>query len=139
MAAGRFREDLYYRLIVFPIQVVPLRERKEDIPLLAKHFFELSVKEMHCVKLRLTRATVAALQAYNWPGNIRELRNVIQRAVIRTGRPPAVRFVGHRCRTGPDAIDAASRHQAWARVFTEVELQGRERANLLTVLERTGW
>ena len=82
VAAGRFREDLYYRLHVFPIQVAPLRERKDDIPLLAKHFVELSVKELRCPKPRLTRAGVAQLQNYDWPGNIRELRNVIERAVI---------------------------------------------------------
>ena len=81
-AAGRFREDLYYRLNVFPIQVAPLRERGEDIPLLAQHFINLSVKEMGCAKPRLTRAGIIQLQSYDWPGNIRELRNVIERAVI---------------------------------------------------------
>ena len=82
VAAGRFREDLYYRLHVFPIQVIPLRERKDDIPLLAKHFVELSVKDLKCAKPRLTRAGVVKLQSYDWPGNVRELRNVIERAVI---------------------------------------------------------
>src|SRR5258706_3439932 len=82
VAAGRFREDLYYRLNVFPIQVPTLRERPDDIPLLAKHFIELSVKILRCPKPRLTRAGVAKLQSYDWPGNIRELRNVIERAVI---------------------------------------------------------
>ena len=81
-AAGRFREDLYYRLSVFPIQVAPLRDRKEDIPPLAKHFIDLSVRELRSPKPRLTRAGVAKLQSYDWPGNIRELRNVIDRAVI---------------------------------------------------------
>ena len=82
VAAGRFREDLYYRLNVFPIQVPPLRERMEDVPLLAKHFVEASVKKLRCPKPRLTRADVAKLQGYDWPGNIRELQNVIERAVI---------------------------------------------------------
>src|SRR5512135_2391452 len=82
VAAGKFREDLYYRLNVFPIQVPPLRERMDDIPLLAKHFVELSTRELKCAKPRLTRAAVAKLQNYDWPGNIRELRNVIERAVI---------------------------------------------------------
>jgi len=81
-ATGRFREDLYYRLNVFPIQVPTLRERMEDIPPLAKHFIELSVKELRCARPRLTRAGIAKLQSYHWPGNIRELRNVIERAVI---------------------------------------------------------
>lgn len=65
VAAGRFREDLFYRLHVFPIQVVPLRERKDDIPLLAKHFVELSVKDLNCAKPRLTRARVVKLQSYD--------------------------------------------------------------------------
>src|SRR5208283_4991123 len=81
-AAGHFREDLFYRLNVFPIQVPPLRERMDDIPLLAKHFVELSAKEMKCAKPRLTRAAVTHLQSYDWPGNVRELRNVVERAVI---------------------------------------------------------
>ena len=82
VAAGRFREDLYYRLHVFPIQVPPLRERKDDIPLLANHFVELSVRDLKCAYPRLTRAGVANLQGYDWPGSVRELRNVIERAVI---------------------------------------------------------
>src|SRR5262249_49714346 len=85
VAAGRFREDLYYRLDVFPLQVAPLRERKEDIPLLATHFVELLVKELSCPKPRLTRAGIETLEGYDWPGNIRELRNVIERAVIIAG------------------------------------------------------
>jgi DNA-binding NtrC family response regulator len=82
VSAGRFREDLYYRLNVFPLQVPPLRERKEDIPLLATHVVELLVKELGCAKPRLMRAGIETLQSYEWPGNIRELRNVIERATI---------------------------------------------------------
>ena len=82
ITASRFREDLYYRLNVFPLQVPPLRERKEDIPPLSTHFVELLVKELGCAKPRLTRAGIETLQNYAWPGNIRELRNVIERATI---------------------------------------------------------
>src|SRR5580704_5444654 len=82
VTAGRFREDLYYRLNVFPIQVAPLRDRKDDIPLLAEHFVDLAVKELGCQRPRLTRAGIDSLQGYDWPGNIRELRNVIERATI---------------------------------------------------------
>jgi len=82
VTAGRFREDLYYRLNVFPIQVVSLRERKEDVALLAQYFIKLSAKELGCPKPRLTPAGMVQLQSYDWPGNIRELRNVIERAVI---------------------------------------------------------
>jgi len=67
VAAGRFREDLYYRLNVFPIQVPALRERADDIAVLAKHFIELSVKELRCPKPRLTRAGIVKLQSYDWP------------------------------------------------------------------------
>jgi len=74
VAAGRFREDLYYRLHVFPVQVAPLRERKEDIPLLAQHFIKLSAKELGCPKPRLTRAGMVQLQSYDWPGKIRDDR-----------------------------------------------------------------
>jgi transcriptional regulator with GAF, ATPase, and Fis domain len=82
VAAGRFRQDFYYRLNVFPLTVAPLRDRQEDIPLLARHFIDLSVKEFGCARPVLTRLGVEVLQKYDWPGNIRELRNVIERAVI---------------------------------------------------------
>src|SRR6201981_3744327 len=82
VAAGRFREDLYYSLNVFPFRFAALRERKEDIPLLATHFVELLAKELGCPKPRLTRAGIEKLQGYDWPGNIRELRNAIESAVI---------------------------------------------------------
>ena len=128
VAAGRFREDLYYRLNVFPIQVPPLRERMDDIPLLAKHFVELSTRELKCAKPRLTRAAVAKLQNYDWPGNVRELRNVIERAVILarggaldfdlpiTGQPaPAAR-------PSPRADSSAGQPSAQPKFLTEAEL-----------------
>lgn len=88
VAAGLFRQDLYYRLNVFPIEVVPLRQRKEDIPLLANHLLKLISNKMSRQAPCLTSTHIAALQAYEWPGNIRELQNVIERAVItaRLGR-----------------------------------------------------
>src|SRR6202035_2219498 len=81
-AASRFREDLYYRLHVFPLRVAPLRERKQDIPLLTTHYIELLTNEFGCPKPRIPRAGLEILQSYEWPGNIRELRHVIERAVI---------------------------------------------------------
>jgi len=80
--AGHFRQDLYYRLHVFPLEMVPLRERKEDIPLLAEHLLALAAKRLNFPKPRLTKALVAKLQRYDWPGNIRELQNVIERSLI---------------------------------------------------------
>jgi transcriptional regulator with GAF, ATPase, and Fis domain len=80
--AGRFRQDLYYRLNVYPIEVPPLRNRKEDIPLIAAHLLGLAAKRLNCNKPRLTQAHVVTLQNYDWPGNVRELQNVIERAII---------------------------------------------------------
>jgi transcriptional regulator with GAF, ATPase, and Fis domain len=139
--AGRFREDLFYRLNVFPIQVPPLRERMDDIPLLAKHFVELSAKDLKCAKPRLTRAGIAKLQSYDWPGNIRELRNVIERAVI-LARGGALDFdfpvTGQSVPVGrPSAASTAS--VAQPKFLTEAELQRRERDNLVQVLAATNW
>jgi len=79
---GRFREDLYYRLSVFPIEVPPLRKRKDDAVQLAQHFLEQSCKDFGRKPLKLTRRQVETIQRYDWPGNVRELKNVIERAVI---------------------------------------------------------
>jgi Nif-specific regulatory protein len=79
---GKFREDLFYRINVFPITLPPLRERKEDIPLLAAHFTHLFSKENRKQIEGLNRAALDCLLSYDWPGNIRELENVIERAVI---------------------------------------------------------
>ncbi|HVY70625.1 MAG TPA: sigma 54-interacting transcriptional regulator [Verrucomicrobiae bacterium] len=80
--AGRFRQDLFYRLSVFPIEIPPLRERREDIPILAAHFLNAAAKRLNVKAARLTQAQARALSAYDWPGNVRELQNVIERAVI---------------------------------------------------------
>ena len=140
VAKGRFREDLYYRLSVFPIHVPALRERKEDIPLLAKHFVEGSVKELRCPKPRLTRAGLEQLKAYDWPGNIRELRNVIERAVILArGGPLQFQLPVD----GYSGATSAPKHpdptQGDVEIFTEIEMKQRERANLLAALNKTGW
>jgi DNA-binding NtrC family response regulator len=81
VAAGAFREDLYYRLNVMPIAVPPLRERREDIPLLAEHFIRRYAQEFNRRVDGLAPAALAALQEYSWPGNVRELQNVIERVV----------------------------------------------------------
>ena len=80
--AGRFRQDLYYRLSVFPVELPPLRKRTEDIPLLAEHFLNLLSRKLGRPSPRLTLATVQTLQKYSWPGNVRELQHVIERAII---------------------------------------------------------
>ena len=138
--AGRFREDLYYRLNVFPLRVAPLRERKEDIPLLATHFLELLVKELNCPKLRLTSAGIEALKGYDWPGNIRELRNVIERAVI-LARGGVLEFdVPDGGSPGNlDPFAPPDDDRAEAEYLTESEMRHRERQNLFMVLQKAGW
>jgi transcriptional regulator with GAF, ATPase, and Fis domain len=89
--AGRFRQDLYYRLSVFPIEVPPLRERKEDTPILAAHFLEMACKRFNRQGLQLTESQFRRLQNYEWPGNVRELENVLEQAVI-TARTGSLRF-----------------------------------------------
>jgi transcriptional regulator with GAF, ATPase, and Fis domain len=143
-AAGRFREDLYYRLNVFPIQVPPLRERKDDIPLLAKHFVELSAKELKCAKPRLTRAAVTQLQSYDWPGNVRELRNVVERAAI-LARGGALDFdlpiSGQAAPVAGPSSQATSTvgSPAQPKFLTEVEVERFERDNLVAALEAANW
>jgi transcriptional regulator with GAF, ATPase, and Fis domain/HAMP domain-containing protein len=82
IAAGSFRSDLLYRLNVFPIEVPPLRDRKEDIPLLVEYFIDRYARKAGKTILRVNKKTLDLLQSYPWPGNIRELQNVIQRSVI---------------------------------------------------------
>ena len=79
---GKFREDLFYRINVFPVMLPPLRDRKEDIPLLCAHFIELFNKENNKKVKGLSKAALNALMAYNWPGNIRELENAMERGVV---------------------------------------------------------
>jgi Nif-specific regulatory protein len=82
VAEGRFREDLYYRLNVFPIRVPPLRERREDIPTLAEHFLRRFAAELGKATSGFAQQAMELLQAYDWPGNVRELQNEVQRLVI---------------------------------------------------------
>jgi DNA-binding NtrC family response regulator len=82
MTNGTFRSDLYYRLHVFPIEIPPLRERKEDIPLLVEYFVDRYASRMGKRIRIIKQEALALLRSYSWPGNIRELQNVIERAVI---------------------------------------------------------
>ncbi|MEQ8817907.1 MAG: sigma-54 dependent transcriptional regulator [Thalassobaculum sp.] len=88
MGAGRFREDLFYRLNVVPIRVPPLRERREDVPMLARHFVRQTAENGGMAVRGLGEDAVAALQAYDWPGNVRQLRNVIDWILIMASGDP---------------------------------------------------
>jgi DNA-binding NtrC family response regulator len=80
VAAGRFREDLYYRLNVVEVRIPPLRERKEDIPLLAEYFLQRITRKNGMARILLSQEAIATLQAHHWPGNVRELENTMARA-----------------------------------------------------------
>jgi transcriptional regulator with GAF, ATPase, and Fis domain len=138
--AGRFREDLYYRLNVFPVRLAPLRDRREDIPLLATHFVELSLRELGCPRPRLTQAGIKTLQGYDWPGNIRELRSVIERAVI-FARGGALDFDLPVVDSSldPTPIPPRLSDKGDLEYLTDSEMQRLERENLFAVLEKTGW
>ena len=82
VADGTFRSDLFYRLNVFPIEIPPLRERREDIPLLVEYFINRYARKVGRTIRRMNKRSLELLQAYPWPGNIRELQNVIERSVI---------------------------------------------------------
>ena len=79
---GHFRLDLFYRLSVFPLELPPLRNRREDIPQLATHFVKQACTRLHVSEAKLSRREMERLQDYDWPGNVRELQNVVERAVI---------------------------------------------------------
>jgi transcriptional regulator with GAF, ATPase, and Fis domain len=124
VAEGRFREDLYYRLNVFPIRVPPLRERKEDIPLLVWWFVDEFSRAFGKRIDTIGRRNMAALQDYPWPGNIRELRNVVERAMIGA--------TGHQLTLClPQTANALGSRSA--------KLMDVEREHILRILERTNW
>ena len=134
--AGHFREDLYYRLNVFPIEVAPLRQRKEDIAELTKQFLENTCRRMSRPQLRLTKATAEDLRRYDWPGNVRELQNVIERAVITsTGQTLRVQLPRH----GNTQSDASSPTESQDEsVLTDSQLCQLERKNILLALKKSG-
>src|ERR1700734_669633 len=125
----QFRSDLYYRLNVFPIQVPPLRERPGDIPLLARHFVQQAAQRMHKVIDTIPSETVQALIRYRWPGNIRELENVIERAVI-LSPGPVLRLSLRDLRTRIPSGQNTDRHQTLEEV---------ERNHILKTLKETSW
>jgi transcriptional regulator with GAF, ATPase, and Fis domain len=128
--AKEFREDLYYRLSVFPIQLPPLRERTEDIPLLAKFLLEKFAARMGRRFEGIAPETLRRLSSYPWPGNVRELENVLERAVILA--------------TGPllelelDVLSPGDQ-QALAKTPSALALEEVEKNHILSVLKQTRW
>ena len=137
--AGRFRQDLYYRLCVFPIQMPPLRERREDIRPLAAHFLNLSSRRLNCPDVRLTEDAADILATYDWPGNIRELQNVIERAVILSQSGP-LRIdlvLGNSASTPGAAISHFQTNIQAGFVLSQQEIDRREHENILAAVEKT--
>jgi transcriptional regulator with GAF, ATPase, and Fis domain len=138
---GRFRQDLYYRLNVFPIEVPPLRERKEDIPVLTEHFLEHSAQRLHLPARRLTEAHARLLMSYDWPGNVRELQNAVDRALILAQNGalhfdiPVTQVETVPSRGEGPTIDPESA----AVILTEAEVRQWEAQNTLAALTKAGW
>jgi transcriptional regulator with GAF, ATPase, and Fis domain len=139
---GQFREDLYYRLDVFPLTVPPLRDRREDIALLANAFLERSLQKLGRTMEPLSAEAVRRLNAYDWPGNLRELQNVIERSVIvaEDGRPNLDRALPLSAKDQASvSFGSINGRDEEARVLTVGELQELEKKNIIAALERCNW
>lgn len=136
---GRFRQDLYYRLNVFPIEVAPLRQRKEDIAPLSAHFLESACSrlKLNRPEPRLTQANVLDLQRYDWPGNVRELQNVIERAVI-TSSSRSLQFdlpASGLSASNPGIEPTPAKTE----ILSDQEMKRREKDNILAALQKAKW
>jgi transcriptional regulator with GAF, ATPase, and Fis domain len=128
--SGHFRQDLFYRLNVFPIEVAPLRSHPEDIPLLAAYFLEQAAQRLKVPPTRLTKAHVLQLQSYDWPGNVRELQNSIERALI-VAQSQGLSFDIPVSGSVPDQVTHG--------ILTDDDFRRRERANVLAALNKARW
>jgi formate hydrogenlyase transcriptional activator len=134
VARGQFRSDLYYRLNVFPILLPALRERREDIPALVNHFVKMFNRRMGKQVDSIPPETMAAFQWYSWPGNIRELQNLVERAVI-LSRDGVLPNPLHKKKT--ELISSCLNH---ARTFpSSMTLEDSDRALIVETLEQAGW
>jgi len=130
---GEFREDLYYRLNVFPVRVPSLRERRDDIPVLALHFRQRFADENDLEAPEIPPKTMTRLMSYDWPGNVRELENFIERAVIMHAGARAIPFEPPGQRPDPERnLLSRSREEKW-------DLERLEREYILDMLEKTQW
>ncbi len=139
--AGEFREDLYYRLSVFPVQVPPLRKRGDDVVMLALHYLEQTSRDFGRDMPTLTQGQVEQLRAYDWPGNVRELKNVIERAVILSqgGTLRLDLATPEGVASGPMANAAAAYGYVEREFLTEAEMKLRQKDNLVAALDAADW
>ena len=136
---GRFRLDLFYRLGVFPMEVPPLRDRRDDIPDLVAHFLRQASIRLHVPVPRLARAEVERAQRYDWPGNVRELQNAVERAVIVASGGAAALDLLHSGRRSAPRAAAVPETAETLRVIPEGEWRARERANVMAALQASGF
>jgi transcriptional regulator with GAF, ATPase, and Fis domain len=140
MVAGKFREDLFYRLSVFPIEVPPLRDRPEDLIQLAQHFLETICNDFGRTPYKLTRSQAETIGAYEWPGNIRELKNVIERAVI-LSKGKTLRL--ELSMPGNHAALPGSRdnleHKPEDKILTDKQMRELQKRNTIAALTATNW
>ena len=135
---GEFREDLFYRLSVFPVEVPPLRERGDDIVQLAQHFLEQTCADFGREPMTLTRSHAASLKAYDWPGNVRELKNVIERAVILSpGKVLRLDLSLPGIDAGGDSAETPEPRED--DILTENEMRDLQKANIVKALKRANW
>ncbi len=136
--ARKFREDLYYRLNVFTVQIPPLRERRDDIPLLADHFTAMYSAKMGIDERRLSPESLKALLSYDWHGNVRELENTIERAlVVSTGREVKIEDLPEKVRGGKLIRELAPTGNI--QEASSPTLESIEKAYIFWVLNQTGW
>ena len=140
MVAGRFREDLFYRLSVFPIEVPPLRERPEDVIQLAQHFLESICNDFGRSPYKLTRSQAAVISDYDWPGNVRELKNVIERAVI-LSKGNTLRLDLSMPANDPALSDSIELHERKGedQILTDKQMRELQKGNLTAALKATNW
>ena len=137
--AGRFREDLFYRLSVFPLEVPPLRDRLDDVAPLAAHFLKTICRELGQEPLRMTQSQLSLLKRQGWPGNIRELKNVIERAVISaTGGRLRLDLALPNVRAEKRLSTKTSAEEP-PEFVTVVEFRELEKANVMAALQHAGW
>jgi PAS domain S-box-containing protein len=140
VVAGEFREDLFYRLSVFPIEVPPLRKRGDDVVQLAQHFLERTCNDFGRKVMSLTRRQADALMSYDWPGNIRELKNVIERAVILSAGNSLrldLSLPSANQASGTDQHGSVSEQQH--RILTDKEMRALQKKNTVEALKQSNW